>query len=375
MKFKVNIKARLQRHARNSHVFQKSHVLRVLTTFKIVACALVIILPIYPSFAFMSGITESSVGAYDNSTIIAAYDDESEEDALYSQESGFLRPGWNVSFGRDTNGMNELISYQVEAGDSFAWIAEKFNISVNSVIWANGMTKWSVLKPGMIIKIPPVSGLAYKVQAGETITAIADKFKVSADKIREQNRLVAGQELLLGQDLLIPGAIRIANPSKDTPAQVVASAEWAKSAANAAKQPAKTTVNTPPKTASKKPAGKPAKDSYLVRYNGNSKGFAWGNCTYYVATHKNVTWRGNANQWLRNAAAAGVATGNKPAQWAIISLAGRGYNPYYGHVGIVVDIDGDDLIIKDMNYRRLNEVTVRRIAKTDSAIRGYIYTD
>jgi hypothetical protein len=28
-----------------------------------------------------------------------------------------------------------------------------------------------------------------------------------------------------------------------------------------------------------------------------------------------------------------------------------------------------------MNYRRLNEVTVRRIAKTDSAIRGYIYTD
>jgi LysM repeat protein len=77
----------------------------------------------------------------------------------------------------------------------------------------------------MIIKIPPVSGLAYKVQAGETITAIADKFKVSADKIREQNRLAAGQELLLGQDLLIPGAIRIANPSKDTPAQVVASAE------------------------------------------------------------------------------------------------------------------------------------------------------
>jgi surface antigen len=73
-------------------------------------------------------------------------------------------------------------------------------------------------------------------------------------------------------------------------------------------------VNTPPKTASKKPAGKPAKDSYLVRYNGNSKGFVWGNCTYYVATHKNVTWRGNANQWLRNAAAAGVATGNKPAQ-------------------------------------------------------------
>jgi surface antigen len=70
-----------------------------------------------------------------------------------------------------------------------------------------------------------------------------------------------------------------------------------------------------------------------------------------------------------------VATGTKPANGAIISLAGRGYNPYYGHVGIVVDIDGNDLIIKDMNYRRLNEVTVRRISMNDGAIRGYIYVD
>lgn len=132
-------------------------------------------------------------------------------------------------------------------------------------------------------------------------------------------------------------------------------------------------IPLPPKNKIKK--GTPGKDSYLVAYNGKAKGFAWGNCTYFVATHKNVTWRGNANAWLRNAAAAGVSTGTKPATGAIISLAGGGYNPYYGHVGIVVDVDGDDLIIKDMNYRRLNEVTVRRISSDDRSIRGYIYTD
>jgi len=54
---------------------------------------------------------------------------------------------------------------------------------------------------------------------------------------------------------------------------------------------------------------------------------------------------------------------------------GSGYNPYYGHVGIVADIDGDDLIIKDMNYRRYNEITIRRVDKDDGTIRGYIYSD
>lgn len=70
-----------------------------------------------------------------------------------------------------------------------------------------------------------------------------------------------------------------------------------------------------------------------------------------------------------------MPTGSKPAPGAIISLSGRGYNPYYGHVGIVVDIDGNDIIVKDMNYRRLNEVTVRRIPSGDPTIKGYIYVD
>jgi hypothetical protein len=30
---------------------------------------------------------------------------------------------------------------------------------------------------------------------------------------------------------------------------------------------------------------------------------------------------------------------------------------------------GDDIIVKDMNYRKLNEVTVRKVPKSDGAIR------
>lgn len=105
---------------------------------------------------------------------------------------------------RDRAGMNELISYTIEKGDSFSFIADKFNISINSILWANNFTKSSILKPGTTIKIPPVSGLVYQVQTGETVKMVADKFKVDEAKIREQNRIASADELLLGQTILIP---------------------------------------------------------------------------------------------------------------------------------------------------------------------------
>jgi surface antigen len=367
MRFKVNIRARLERHARNSHVFQKNNVLRIIAKFKIFSLILILILPVYPSFGALGGMDQTAVGDYDESTILMAYEDDASEGSMFAEDSGFIRPEADLGNERDVSGLNHLIPYTIQNGDSYSSIADKFNISVNSIIWANGLSKNAVLKPGQSIKIPPVSGLAYKVQPGDTIDKVSEKFKAPVDKILAQNKLKAGQELLIGQDLIIPGAIRVAavEDIKETGAKV----------AQAAKPKAKDTKKVTAADNKKAKLSAPAKAAYAVGYTGNGKGFAWGNCTYYVANHKNVKWRGNANQWLKNAAAAGVPTGSAPAQGAIISFSGRGYNPYYGHVGIVVDIDGDDLIVKDMNYRRLNEVTIRRVAKTDSTIRGYIYTD
>jgi len=41
----------------------------------------------------------------------------------------------------------------------------------------------------------------------------------------------------------------------------------------------------------------------------------------------------------------------------------------------VVDIDGDNLVIKDMNYAARYQTTIRRVAKDDPTIAGYIYAD
>ena len=78
---------------------------------------------------------------------------------------------------------------------------------------------------------------------------------------------------------------------------------------------------------------------------------------------------------MRNAKAAGAKTGSTPVIGAIVQFSGAGYNRYYGHVGIVSGIEGGNIIIKDMNYRGLYEVTIRKVAIDHPAIDGYIYVD
>lgn len=70
-----------------------------------------------------------------------------------------------------------------------------------------------------------------------------------------------------------------------------------------------------------------------------------------------------------------MATGQKPVPGSIVQFTGRGYNRYYGHVGIVADVTDEHIIVKDMNYRKINEVTIRKVPRDDPAIDGYIYID
>jgi len=348
MKLKINIQARLKRHARNSTSFNKKQIFSLFKKFKFFSFFIVLILPVYPSF-WAFGLNEQiAVGNYDETSIISAYEGDNEDSSIFSKESGFIKSNSTLDDTRDVSGTSKLLSYTIQEGDSLGSIASKFNVSMNSVIWANNLSINSVLHPNVVIKIPPVTGLVYIVAKGDTIESLAKKYKVTTDKIINQNKLASKQDLLIGQEILIPGAIKIAPPKPIITKKAVVR-------------------NTTSKIIESK--------TYTTNYTGKGNRFVWGNCTYFVANHKNVTWRGNANAWLRNAAAAWVPTGKTPTPGAIITFQWSGYNPYYGHVGIVVDVEGSDIVVKDMNYRRLNEITIRRVSKNDSSIQGYIYTN
>lgn len=369
MHLRVNLQARLERHARNLNAQNKRRIENIFRKFKVLSTLLVVLLPIYPSLASLAA-GGGSANNYDESSILFSYDDGSGSGVVSASEKGFLRPQALLSSARDVSGVNQLVEYTVKKGDSFEAIADAFGVSVDSVLWANNFASDTVIHPSQHILVPPVTGLVYTVVALDTLGSIASKFGVEAEKISTQNRLVAGSELKVGQVLVIPGA----RPVRAQPAPLLVQNTTPKQVKTASLAVAKKVATPAPKKATK-PTGQASQSAYDIGWTGKGKSFAWGNCTYFVANYKNVTWRGNANQWLRNAKKAGVATGSKPVAGAIISFSGGGYNPWYGHVGIVMEVHDDYLIIKDMNYRRLNEVTVRKVNRDDGAINGYIYTD
>lgn len=96
-------------------------------------------------------------------------------------------------------------NYTVQAGDTISTIAQRFGVDIGTVIWANGLTTRSVIRPGTTLKILPVSGVLHTVKKGDTLSKIALTYDGEVDKIIESNRLASAEALRLGEELIIPG--------------------------------------------------------------------------------------------------------------------------------------------------------------------------
>ena len=78
-----------------------------------------------------------------------------------------------------------IVEYIIESGDSLWAIAKKFDISFDSLLWANDLNKNSLIQPGQKLIIPPVSGVIHYVKFGETISEIAKKYQGKSKKVDE----------------------------------------------------------------------------------------------------------------------------------------------------------------------------------------------
>jgi len=372
---KINLRARIERHSRVlQHNLYATSKKTGKTWIALVSTIAIFMLPIYPTFASFvnnGSPTDFYRGEIDESTIISSYfwDNETVWDGavfIQSKDSYLYVNAGSDQENRDVSSSKEIISYEVKWGESIGSIAEKFNVTRNSIFWANNFADDYIIHPGDIIKVPPVSGLIHEVKSWETLNGIANKYDVDSEDIMRQNLLLSAGDLKSWDTIIVPGAIKIIPKPVVAPAQAVA-----KSSAGAKATP--TAAYSAPVAAKSNyvaPSG-----SYTLTWRAPKHTFYWGNCTWYVAQYKNVNWGGNANQWLTNARAKGHATGSNAQLWAIVQLGGRGYNPYYGHVAIVTGIEGGNLIISDMNYRALWEVTTRKVPINDRSIQGYIYVD
>jgi murein DD-endopeptidase MepM/ murein hydrolase activator NlpD len=100
----------------------------------------------------------------------------------------------------------DMSVYVVRKGDTIGQIAEMFDVSVNTILWANDLKKGAPLKEGDTLLILPISGVQHTVAKGETLATIAKKYKVDTITITSFNGLDINAVLAVGDELIIPDA-------------------------------------------------------------------------------------------------------------------------------------------------------------------------
>lgn len=235
--------------------------------------------------------------------------------------------------------------YTVETGDTIGHIAEKHNITVNTLLWANNLDDADSIMPGDQIFILPVSGIKYTIQSDDSLESIAKKYKADKDQIIAFNSLPANGKIESGVEIIIPGGqIESAPTSRQSQDGVlIARRQYAS-----------------PETSGK-------------NIETNNKGynhFPYGYCTWFVAQKRFVPWHGNAGTWLYNAKSMGYATGKTPRVGSIIVTT---ESPYYGHVAIVEKVNNGVITISEMNYKGWAKKSTRTLSAASRVIKGYIY--
>lgn len=95
--------------------------------------------------------------------------------------------------------------YTVQGGDTLSGIADKWNVNVQTLLWANGMNDYDYIKPGQELKIPPGNGIVHTVEEGDSLSSIASTYRAAEQAIVDQNPdLEAPFTLTVGQVLFVP---------------------------------------------------------------------------------------------------------------------------------------------------------------------------
>ncbi len=213
----------------------------------------------------------------------------------------------------------EIITYTVKDGDTLSSLASKFNITSDTIKWANNITDETSIKPGDNLTILPVSGILYTGTGTDNLDQLATQYQANSALIDSFNSL-DGKSPAAGQKIIIPDGVK---PSPvAAPAASVASK-------NTSSVGTISSAYTGPVTS--------GGGSFANTY-------AYGYCTWYVAGRRYIpNMLGNANQWPYNAPRAGMAVGSTPRAGA------AGVTRWGNHVVYIERVEGSTVYYSDMN--------------------------
>lgn len=115
----------------------------------------------------------------------------------------------------------EISVYTVRPGDSLSQIAEMYDVTINTIMWANDVSKSTGIQPGDTLVILPVAGVRHTITTGDTLASIVKKYDADAEEVLAYNNMTDISALTVGAELIIPGGIIAAPPvaRKATPAR------------------------------------------------------------------------------------------------------------------------------------------------------------
>lgn len=140
----------------------------------------------------------------------------------------------------------EISVYTVREGDSLSMIAEMFDVTANTILWANDLASARAIQPGQTLIILPIAGVRHVVKSGDTIASIAKKYEGDADEIVAYNQLADATDITVGATVIIPGGAMHTEPVKVavTPTKSSANTNAAGTGSSALSHPAPGTVKS-----------------------------------------------------------------------------------------------------------------------------------
>jgi len=121
-----------------------------------------------------------------------------------SDPDTLVRPPMANTLGASSERL-QIMHYDTQPGDTISGLADRFDISDNTIAWANQLSPDQSLAAGQQLIILPVSGVLYSATTGDTVDEIARRFQTDAGAIAQFNQISVATDLAVGTQLVIPG--------------------------------------------------------------------------------------------------------------------------------------------------------------------------
>lgn len=212
--------------------------------------------------------------------------------------------------------------YVVQDGDTLSHIASRFQVSVNTIRWANDLGTRGTIRPGQVLTILPINSVKHEVESGDTLASIVELYQGDLEETAIFNGIDLDATLEEGDIILIPDGIM--DEPEPTPAPAAAR--------QSAPAPARATTSAPTQTQTTSPSSTQRTRSYFIR--------AWGGVVSqgYHGPWRAVDYAMPIGSPIGASAAGTVIAARSPHAWnggyggLIVLQHDNGAQTYYAHL-------------------------------------------